>query len=225
MEERIFEDRRDAGEELGEALARRGYGEEPTVVLGIPRGGVVVAFEVAEKFSAPLDVVIARKVRAPRQPELGIGAVIDGDHIPVLNEQLVQAVGASPDYLKREIEQQGREIDRQILTFRGDAAAVDLFGKSVIVVDDGIATGYTFRAALEGVRRRNPRKLIAAAPVAARESAEMVQRFADDLVCVVLPADFLAVGYWYRRFEQVEDEEVRLLLEQNWARHRVAVHG
>lgn len=201
---------------MAAALLERGYGKEPVLVLGIPRGGVVVAEQVAQALKAPLDVIIARKIRAPFQPELGVGAVVDGDHISILNEELARAVGATPDYLKREIALQEREIDRRLQLYREGRLAYEVPGKTVTVVDDGIATGYTFRAALEGLRKRNPAKLVAAAPVAAHDSAEMLRSYADDVVCLNTPVSFVAVGNWYRDFDQVSDEEVAAILHRHW---------
>jgi predicted phosphoribosyltransferase len=144
MEDLIFKDRREAGRKLASALAKRIDSQEPTVVLGIPRGGVVVAAEVANDLSAPLDVIIARKVRAPNRPELGIGAVVNGNHIPVINKELARAVGATPGYLSREIAIQGEEIDRRLGVYRDNRPALEVAGRTVVVVDDGIATGFTF---------------------------------------------------------------------------------
>ena len=217
----IFEDRREAGRKLSSVLIKRGYkNEDGLVVLGIPRGGVVVADKIAEGLSAPLDVIIARKLRAPLQPELGIGAVISGDHLTIVNEEVARAVGATKNYLDREIAYQREEIERRLRFYRGSRPATEVSGKTVIVVDDGIATGYTFRAALEGLRRLNPKKLIAAAPVAALDSSEMLNAFADEVVCLSTPAYFVAVGAWYRNFDQTSDEEVATILHRNWDRFK-----
>jgi putative phosphoribosyl transferase len=218
MKDRIFKDRGDAGRQLAAALLQQGFDKTSPLILGIPRGGVVVAGEVARELQAPLDVIIARKVRAPHQPELGIGAIVDGEHISILNEELVRAVGATPDYLKREIAFQEQEIDRRLKFYRGDRPAYDLSMKTIIVVDDGIATGYTFRAALEGLRRRNPAKLVAAAPVAASDSSQMLTSYADEVICLSTPTSFMAVGAWYQDFEQVSDEEVAAILHRHWFR-------
>ena len=209
----IFENRREAGRQLATALINRGYKGENTLVLGIPRGGLVVADEVAKALSAVLDVIIARKLRAPYQPELGIGAVVDGDYV-ILNEQLVRAVGASQEYLNREIDFQKEEIERRLLFYRNHRPAPEIAGKTVIVVDDGIATGYTFRASLESLRRRYPDRLVAAAPVAARDSVEMLTAFADEIVCLNTPLSFYAVGAWYQDFDQVSDEEAAAILRR-----------
>ncbi len=221
----VFENRRDAGRQLAEAITKCDYRKQPLVVLGIPRGGVVVADEVAETLSAPLDVVIVRKLRAPYQPELGIGAVVDGDNISIINEELVRALGVSSDYLDGEIACQREEIERRLRIYRGDQPAPELAGKTAIVIDDGIATGYTFRAALEGLRRRNPARLVAAAPVAARDSVDMLSPFADETVFLSTPVSFFSVGTWYRDFDQVSDEEAVAILRRNRSRFKTRTPG
>ena len=217
----IFENRREAGRLLALAIIQRGYKGENIVVLGIPRGGLVVAEEVAKTLSANLDVIVTRKLRAPYQPELGIGAVVDGDHV-ILNEELVRAVSTSQDYLNREIAFQKEEIHRRLRFYRGDQPAPEVVGKTVIVVDDGIATGYTFRASLESLRERHPDHLVAAAPVAARDSVDMLTPFADEIVCLQTPTSFHAVGAWYQNFDQVSDEEAAAILRRNWTKWPMA---
>lgn len=217
METMIFTDRQEAGRQLGKALAQRGYKGENSLVLGIPRGGLVVADEVANALSATLDVIIARKLRAPYQPELGIGAVVNGDHITI-NEDLSRAVGATQEYLNREIAYQKEEMERRLRFYRGKHPEPEVPGKTAIVVDDGIATGYTFRAALESLRQRHPNRLVAAAPVAALDSAGMLEAFADEVVCLHIPVSFVAVGAWYQNFDQVSDEEAAAILHRNWLR-------
>jgi predicted phosphoribosyltransferase len=211
-----FENRGKAGQRLGKALIDRGYRGENTLVLGIPRGGIVVADEVAKALSAVLDVIIARKLRAPYQPELGIGAVAGRDYI-LLNEEVIRAVGASRDYLNREIAFQKQEIERRLRSYRCHRPAPEVAGKSVIVVDDGIATGYTLRASLESLRQGHPHRLVAAAPVAAQNSVEMLKAFADEVVCLTTPLSFHAVGVWYQNFDQVSDEEAMAILRRNWS--------
>ena len=207
----IFENRREAGRQLATAIIKRGYRGENTLVLGIPRGGLLVADEVAKALSTTLDVIIARKLRAPYRPELGIGAVVDENHL-LLNEELVRSTGASQDYLNREIAFQKEEIEQRLRFYRGGRPAPEVAGKTVIVVDDGIATGYTFRASLESLRQRHPDRLVAAAPVAARESVEMLTSFADEIVCLNTPLSFHAVGAWYQDFDQISDEEAAAIL-------------
>ncbi len=217
METMIFRDRREAGSQLAKTLRKQGYDGENTLVLGIPRGGLVVADEVANTLFATLDVIIARKLRAPYQPELGIGAVVNGDHITV-NEDLSRAVGATSEYLNREIAYQKEEIERRLRFYRGEHPVPEVSGKTVIVVDDGIATGYTFRAALESLRELHPDRLVASAPVAALDSVEMLKPFADEVVCLHTPVSFYAVGAWYQNFDQVSDEEAAAILHRNWSR-------
>ena len=214
METVIFKNRREAGRQLAKALIKRGYKSENTLVLGIPRGGLVVADEVAKALFATLDVVVARKLRVPYQPELGIGAVVDGDHT-VFNEEVLRSVGASQDYLNREIAYQKEESERRLRFYRGEHPAPEVAGKTVIVVDDGIATGYTFRASLESLHQRRPDRLVATAPVAARDSAEMLKAFADDVVCLHMPVSLLPVGAWYENFDQTSDEETVAILRRN----------
>jgi putative phosphoribosyl transferase len=217
----IFQDRREAGQRLADALRTRGFGGEGLVVLGIPRGGVVVAAEVARALRAPLDVVIARKLRAPMQPELAIGAVVSGDDQPIVNPDLARATGATSEYLEREIRYQREEIVRRLDAYRGERPPPELAGKTVLVTDDGIATGYTFRAALEALRRQGAERLVAAVPVAPRESLYGLGGLADDVVCLATPDPFLAVGVWYCDFAQSTDEEVVALLRENWAQRGV----
>jgi predicted phosphoribosyltransferase len=216
-----FKNRREAGRQLGRVLVNRGYEREDILVLGIPPGGLVVADEVANALSATLDVVIARKLRAPYRPELGIGAVLDEDRI-LLNEDGIRSVGASQDYLNREIAFQKGERKRRLRFYRGLRATPEVAGKTVIVVDDGIATGYTFRACLESLRQHHPVHLVAAAPVAAPDSAEMLKAFADEVVCLKTPSSFVAVGDWYQAFEQISDEGAVAILRRNWSRWPLA---
>lgn len=221
MKTAIFENRREAGRRLAKVLIKRGYRGANTLVLGIPQGGLVVADEVAKALYAVLDVLIARKLRAPYRPEIGIGAVVDGDHI-LLNEELVRTVAPSQDYLNHEITFQREEVGRWSRFYRDGRPAPEVAGKTVIIVDDGIATGYTFRASLESVRRRGPDRVVAATPVAARDSAEMLNAFGDEIVCLSTPASFLAVGAWYRNFDQVSDEEAAAILRRHWSRWSLA---
>jgi len=216
----IYEDRLDAGRRIAEILVKRRYHNHTLIVFGIPRGGLVVADEVSKAMSASMDVIIVRKLRAPYQPELGIGALVDGDDICIINEELVRAVGVPQDYLDREIACQRDEVERRLRLYRGNRPALDVTGKTLLVIDDGIATGYTFRAALEGLRRRNPARLVAAAPVAARSSVDMLSAFADEMIFPSMPENFISVGTWYRNFDQVSDEDAVAILHRNWAKFK-----
>lgn len=220
--EALYQDRVEAGQRLGRALER--FRGPDTLVLGIPRGGVVVAAEVARELDAPLDVVIARKIGAPYQPELAIGAVVSGNGGVLLDEPMVRYFQVSDAYIQRETERQEAEIRRQMALYRGDLPAPEVSGKTVIVVDDGIATGYTLRAALAGLRRQSPEKLVVAVPVGPTRSCEEFEELADEVICLRMPEPFMAVGAWYVDFGQTEDEEVIRLLRSApaSATHRTA---
>jgi len=203
-------------EEAGRMLARRlsSYRQANVVVLGIPRGGLPVAREVAAALGAPLDVVVVRKLGAPSQPELGIGAVVDGDHPrAIFNQDIIEHLGVEDEYIKDEIARQLKEVHRRETAYRGGRPKVTLAGKTVIVVDDGIATGSSVRAALRGVRRQKPERLVLAVPVAPAESLEALRSDADEIVCLETPEDFFAVGQFYRDFHQVSDDEVKAILQ------------
>ena len=207
----LFEDRVDAGRQLAERLAP--YAEERPVVFALPRGGVPVGAEVSRSLGAPLEVIVSRKLGAPGQPEFGIGAVAPGG-VRVLNERAVRALGIEENYLERVSAHESAEVERRLKLFRGDRPYPDLEGRTAILVDDGLATGVTARAALLALRRMNPRRLVLAVPVCALQTAELLRPEADDLICLLAPANLEAVGLWYRNFEQTSDEEVVRLLEE-----------
>ncbi len=208
----LFEDRRDAGRRLAERLAP--YAEERPVVFALPRGGVPVGAEVSRSLGAPLEVIVSRKLGAPGQPEFGIGAVTPGG-VRVLNERAVRALGIEEDYLQMVSARELAEAERRLRLFRGEGRPYpDLKGRTAILVDDGLATGVTARAALLALRRMNPQRLVLAVPVCAVQTAELLRPETDELICLLAPADLEAVGLWYRNFEQTSDEEVVRLLEQ-----------
>ena len=207
----LFEDRVDAGRQLAERLAP--YAEERPVVFALPRGGVPVGAEVSRSLGAPLEVIVSRKLGAPDQPEFGIGAVAPGG-VRVLNERAVRALGIEEDYLEMISARELAEAERRLKLFRGDRPYPDLERRTAILVDDGLATGVTARAALLALRRMNPRRLVLAVPVCALQTAELLRPEADDLICLLAPDNLEAVGLWYRNFEQTSDEEVVRLLEE-----------
>jgi len=206
-----FEDRADAGRKLAAALLH--LKTETPIVLALPRGGVPVAFEVAAALAAPLDVVLVRKIGAPRQKELGLGAVVDGSHPHiVLNEDVVRAVQPGDDYIRQESAREMVEIERRRKLYRPNRPPLDARGRTVIVVDDGIATGGTMKAVLKALRDLQPKKLVLAVPVAPPDSLAEIAPFADDVVVLATPEPFYAVGAYYRDFTQTSDQEVIDLL-------------
>lgn len=207
----IFEDRRDAGLQLARELLR--FRDLDPVVLALPRGGVPVAFEVARALGAPLDLVLVRKIGTPMQPELAAGAVVDGGAMELVRNEDVIAAARIPDsWLREQAIHELEEIERRRRLYLGGRARVPIEGKTAIVVDDGIATGATTRAALRAVRRRKPRQLVLAVPVAPEETLAALRAEVDEIVCLATPRPFGAIGYFYRDFRQLEDDEVRDLL-------------
>jgi putative phosphoribosyl transferase len=207
-----FTDRAEAGRRLAARLEsyRRDRNDQP-VVIGLPRGGVVVAAEVARLLEAPLDVVVVRKLGAPDYPEFAIGAIARGE--TVLNEE-IDPGSLPPGYLDRVIATETRELERREALYRGGRAAVPVAGRTVLVVDDGLATGSTAAAAVRALRHAGARHIVLAVPVAAPDSAARLARLADEVVCLATPADFRAVSLWYRSFGQTSDEEVVELLQR-----------
>jgi putative phosphoribosyl transferase len=211
MDPLSFADRTDAGRRLAARCLH--LRDAAPVVLGLPRGGVVVAAEVARALDAPLDVLVVRKIGAPGHAELGIGAVTDGDEPrAILNDDVVRALGVSQAYLEREIDAQLAEVRRRQEQFRGGRPGVEVVGRTVIIVDDGIATGGTVRAALRAVRRLRPRQVVLAVPVAPPDVIAALADEADEIVCLAMPDPFHAVGQFYANFRQTTDEEVIALL-------------
>jgi putative phosphoribosyl transferase len=200
----IFEDRVDAGERLANALLD--HAGRDVVVLAIPRGGVIVGEVVARRLGAPLDVVVPRKIGAPGNPELGLGAVAPG--VRVLDERMIQMLGVSPRYVEQEIAAQEREIERRMAAYRAGRRPAEVAGKTAIVVDDGVATGGTAVAAIRWARAQGASTVVLAVPVAPGAALGRLGEQADEVVILAAPEPFFAVGEWYRRFDQVSDEEV-----------------
>lgn len=211
---RRFKDRTDAGRELATKLSHlRG---QNVIVLGLPRGGVPVAYEVAHALHAPLDVLNVRKLGVPWHEELAMGAIATGG-VRVLNNDIIMAMGVTKEALDEATALQRLELDRRERQYRSGRPAPELRGRIVILVDDGIATGATARAAISVVRAQQPLTIVLAAPVAQASVAEELAREVDELACVLTPGDLYAIGAWYDSFQQLTDDQVRTILARAWA--------
>lgn len=205
----IFADRSEAGRQLAEEL--RELSLEKPAVLGLARGGVPVAAAVARELGAPLDVLVVRKLGCPGQPELGIGAVGELG-VRVLNTKLIARLGLTEEQIEDIARREGAEVDRRVARYRRGSAPVKLKGRTAILVDDGLATGFTAGAAVGVVRQLQAAQVVLAVPVAPRQAVESLEEVADRVVALRTPPDFMAVGQWYRDFTQVSDEEVSALV-------------
>jgi putative phosphoribosyl transferase len=215
MSPRLFKDRSEAGRELAATLQKYS-GRQDVLVLALPRGGVPVGYEVARALHAPIDVFVVRKLGVPGHEEFAMGAVASGG-VRVLNEQVVNVLRI-PDYVIDAVaawEQQ--ELDRRERTYRANRPLPDVRGKTVILVDDGLATGSTMLAAVKALRQLKPARIVVAVPVASPDTCELLKDEVDEVVCAVTPEPFYAVGLWYQDFSQTSDEEVRGLLLQSSA--------
>jgi putative phosphoribosyl transferase len=204
-----FSDRTDAGRQLAGPVSALDL--RSPVVLALPRGGLPVAYEVAVALDAPLDVLVVRKVGAPGHPEFGIGAIAEAGSI-VVDDESVQALGLTTEAFDRLVEAENSELDRRVRHYRGERGLPELAGRDVVLVDDGLATGVTAEAGLRALRRRGPRRLVLAVPVGAPDTTTRLRGIADDVVCIAEPTTFHAVGQFYRRFDQLTDEEVIAVL-------------
>ncbi len=206
----IFRDRSEAGEYLAAKLAA--YADRRDVlVLGIPRGGVPVAFEVARRLHAPFGIILVRKLGLPGQEEVGMGAIAAGG-VRVLNEEMVNDLGVERDSIEAVTQKELVELNRRNLLYRGNRAAMDMRGRTVILVDDGLATGSTMRAAICAIRAQKPSRIVVAVPVGAKETCAQVASQVDELVCFLMPQSFRSVGEWYDDFSQTTDEQVLELM-------------
>jgi len=211
MSQSLFQDRKEAGAELAKAL--KAHAGSETLVIGLPRGGVVVAAEIARELDAPLDIIVARKIGAPGHPEYGIGAVAPSG-VRYVDAEAVRALKISEGQLEEITEQARKEADRRMQAYAGGRSMPEVEGREVIIADDGLATGSTARAAVEAAKKAGARRIVLAVPVGAAESVEAFESLVDEVVCLSRPRPFQAVGLWYTNFDQTSDEEVEELLRR-----------
>lgn len=209
---KLFEDRSEAGKKLAESLKK--YAKESPVILALPRGGVPIGFEVAKTLGAPLNVIVTRKLGFPGNKEFGIGAIGEND-TEVLDQRTLALFGLPKEYLDEEIGEEKAELNRRIAIYRQNKPLPNLKDKTVILVDDGLATGVTAKAAIEAIKKQGPKKIIFASPVCAYETVQDLSNLVDKVVCVASPMEFLSVGSWYKYFPQLSDQEVVNLLSQS----------
>ncbi len=207
----VFENRQEAGKQLAVKLLQ--YRKENPYVLAMPRGGVPIGYEVAEVLQAPLDVVVVRKIGLSGNKEFGIGAIAEGG-IKVMDEITTEVLGIDADEIEDTIDLEEDELKRRVKIYRDGKPLPDLTGKTAVLVDDGMATGITAKAAIEAVKKLNPKKIILAMPVCALDTFESLQKKVAEVICLSTPAEFSAVGLWYKNFTQVSDEEVADLLKR-----------
>ncbi|HJQ11340.1 MAG TPA: phosphoribosyltransferase [Gemmatimonadaceae bacterium] len=205
-----FLDRRDAGRRLAEELSNY-VNQSDLLVLGLPRGGVPVAYEVAHALHAPLDVFIVRKLGFPGHPELAMGAIASGG-VRILDRQLIEMYDIPSDAIENVTESEQRELERREKLYRDDRPSPDVRDRTAILIDDGLATGSTMRAAVQALRQESARKVVVAVPIAPPDTCEAMRQEVDDIICAITPDPFLAVGVWYADFSETSDEEVRELL-------------
>lgn len=209
----LFKDRRDAGRQLARELSAYA-GRTDVIVLALPRGGVPVAYEVAQALNAPLDIFLVRKLGVPGHEELAFGAIASGD-VRVLNEQVMLRFNLSKPQIDMVAKRELEELERRERAYRGDGRPVpEIRDRTVLLVDDGLATGASMRAAIEGVRVKKPARIVVAVPTAATETCESFQSEVDEIICAETPAPFYGVGRWYQDFPQTSDEEVRMYLQE-----------
>lgn len=209
----IFKDRLEAGQRLAKVLEKYKR-QKDTIILALPRGGVVVGFEVAKTLELPLDLVVPRKIGAPGNPEFAIGAITEEGE-GIFNEAVIRDYGISKEYIDKTVEEEKKEAQRRLKAYRGDRPPLNLVEKTVIIVDDGIATGLTMRAAIKSVKNKDPKKIVVAVPCGAKDSIDQIKQEVDEVVCLHAPIFFGAVGAFYENFEQTTDEEVIELMKKS----------
>lgn len=207
-----FKNRADAGHQLAEKI-KKYSGDKSAIILALPRGGVVVAKEVADVLNLPMDLIVSRKIGAPDNPEFAIGAIAEGFE-GVFDQIVISSYGISDEYIRSEVEKEKKEMDRRLKAYRAGRAPLNMEGKTAILVDDGIATGLTMIATINSAKIKGAKKIVVAVPVASRDSVEKVKKLVDDIIYLDTPEFFMAVGQFYESFSQVEDAEVVKLMTQ-----------
>jgi putative phosphoribosyl transferase len=217
-----FRDRVEAGRILAHRLTK--YADQRPIVLGLPRGGVPVAFEVAKALKAPLDVYVVRKLGVPGHEELAMGAIASGD-VRVLNKRVIEDLRISEEAIEAETRREQQEVQRRERLYRGDRPPLDVSNRTVVLVDDGIATGSTIKAAIAALKKQKAGRIVVAVPVAPASTIEELKREVDEVICVSTPEFFYAISLWYEEFPQTSDEEVSELLKQAEMKKEAAVAG
>jgi putative phosphoribosyl transferase len=207
----MFQDRKEAGLKLAEKLIKY-RGSKDTIVIALPRGGVVVGAEIAQKIGAPLDVIITRKIGFPGEPEFAIGAIAENGKL-VLNDYIIKRYNISQGYLDEEISKQKVEIERRIISYRNGKTLSSIKDKNIVLVDDGVATGFTMIAAVKALKEEGIKKLVVAIPLSSKDAFQKLKTATDEIICLEIPEFFLAIGNFYCEFEQLTDEEVKELMK------------
>ncbi|MCX6745772.1 MAG: phosphoribosyltransferase [Candidatus Parcubacteria bacterium] len=209
----IFKNRQEAGQKLAEKL-NEFKSKKDTIILALPRGGVVTGFEIAKELNLPLDLVVPRKIGAPENEEYAIGAITETGE-GIFNQEAIASLGIPQEYLDNKVAAEKKEAQRRLKTYRQDRPSLNLANKTVIIVDDGIATGLTMRAAIKSVKEKKAKKIIVAVPVSAQDSLKTIEKEADQIICLDAPLFFGAVGAFYENFGQTTDEEVIDLMKES----------
>lgn len=209
LQTKLYSDRHHAGKELAKSLKEYAHGD--AIVLALPRGGVNIGYELAKALHIPLDVIVARKIGLPENPEFGIGAIGENG-ARVLDTRVIRLIGIPDDVLKNIIMKEQTELKRRVRLYRKNKPLPNLKNKTVILVDDGLATGVTAKAAIEAIKKQQPKKIIFASPICAYDTAQEFRSLVDEVICLATPLDLMSIGLWYRNFDQVSDEEVLQLL-------------
>lgn len=207
----MFKNRQDAGEKLAIKLEK--FKAENPIILAIPRGGIVTAYETIKKFNFKWDLIIPRKIGAPYNKEIAIGAIsVDGTYL--LNQEFIDLLNISNEYIEKEVFEQTEEIKRRLVKYKGNESFPDVKNKTVILIDDGIATGFTIKAAIKSIRKHDPKKIVLAVPVAPQNTITELEKIVDEIICLQIPSEFHAVGIHYKNFEQTTDDEVFNIVHQ-----------